>query len=1323
MMRYLQLKGVLFLTIFFLQINSFSQKENVPTNFGELPPLSKQDSAGLANLPVLSMPNWLKGPNAPKLPEFVDNSQQTHWRPVFAQQQYECGQASGIGLGFTYAINRMRDAAGNIPQNQYATHFTWNFGNGGDGWYGVSYFHSFEIVKWEGNPTVEVYGGMTAGGPARWMTGYDNYYQSMHNRVSEVYQIQLTTEEGINTLRNWIDNHLDGSDVGGVANFYTNAPGGMPTLPSGTPEAGKYVVTGWNYANHGLTICGFHDSIRWDYNSDGQYTNNIDLNGDGEITPRDWEIGGFKFANTYSGGPSFGNNGFCYMTYKSCADPYGGGGIWNNAAHVLYVKENVDPQLTAKIQITYDCRYKIRVQMGMSTDENATSPDYVLGYPLFNFQGGCQYMQGGDEIEDNKTIEFGLDITPFLNMIEPGTPARYFLLVQEDDPEGWGNGQIDNFSIIDYTNGVEEIVCNETNVTIASNTLTKMWVNHTVAYDGVSISTESMPEATVYEPYTTQLEAEGGTEPYIWDFDRNFTESSTTGTFPMVMAEQLNPGNQNDGYAVKNLGFSFPFHGQNYDEVRVHVDGYITFENLLSWPYQVYDFLKWAKNKYISPFQADLRLYSGDGMWYEGDENSATFRWKTSVNEFQNTSELNFAVQLFSNGDIKFYYGSVNDYPEMEWLSGISAGNSKYYQFTEISNDLTIPDQLIIDLEATKYPAGLDVSRTGELSGIVTQTYDDFEIKFLVTDENNLTDSKVILFSTDGSNYLVVKNTTVLAGDDDIIEFGETVQLTVQIESLGLETIYGADMQLSITDPFITLMDNTEFLGDFDPGEIKEFPMAFSFSVANDVPDGHSIDLNSLIEDSSGDDWASHIYLTAYAPDIYAANVFVDDNDNGGLDPGETADLIISVYNEGGADAENIIGTLSCSDPFITINSASANLALLIGGGTGDLTFNVTASDLVPVGHIVEFELDMTADNEYAVSDMVYIICGLLSEGFETGDFSAFPWMFAGDLEWVIDNSTMWEGSFSARSGNITHDQTSAMQLELFVLSDGVISFYKKVSSEANYDFLRFYIDGVEKASWDGDQDWTHESFNITQGIHTVRWEYEKDYSVNTGSDCGWIDNIILPPFGDQNPQIFYDPETLIKTLGFNTIVFDTIHIQNVGTGPVLYTLDVVDTTGNVVEWLDLNFQNGGLNPGDEDELIVTFDATNLAEGLYKADIVITDHIDNEYTIACWLYLNLTTGISNNISTLKYGNAPNPFDKSTQIWFEIDETSIISLEIYNNHGEKVKTLKSGSLFDPGNHALNWDGTNDAGREVPNGIYFYQIKLNNQVLTGKMIHME
>jgi len=79
-------------------------------------------------------------------------------------------------------------------------------------------------------------------------------------------------------------------------------------------------------------------------------------------------------------------------------------------------------------------------------------------------------------------------------------------------------------------------------VNITNNTTTKIWIEHTVNYDPVEIISDTLPPATVYEPYTTNLEASGGTSPYLWDYDRNYSETNYTATFPMVTAQQLSPG-------------------------------------------------------------------------------------------------------------------------------------------------------------------------------------------------------------------------------------------------------------------------------------------------------------------------------------------------------------------------------------------------------------------------------------------------------------------------------------------------------------------------------------------------------------------------------------------------------------------------------------------------------------------------------------------------------------------------------------------------------------------------------------------------------------
>jgi hypothetical protein len=64
------------------------------------------------------------------------------------------------------------------------------------------------------------------------------------------------------------------------------------------------------------------------------------------------------------------------------------------------------------------------------------------------------------------------------------------------------------------------------------------------------------------------------------------------------------------------------------------------------------------------------------------------------------------------------------------------------------------------------------------------------------------------------------------------------------------------------------------------------------------------------------------------------------------------------------------------------------------------------------------------------------------------------------------------------------------------------------VSSEANRDYLYFKIDGTTQNSWSGTVAWSEVSFSYTAGIHTFRWEYNKDGGLLSGSDKAWIDNI-----------------------------------------------------------------------------------------------------------------------------------------------------------------------------------------------------------------------
>ena len=120
-------------------------------------------------------------------------------------------------------------------------------------------------------------------------------------------------------------------------------------------------------------------------------------------------------------------------------------------------------------------------------------------------------------------------------------------------------------------------------------------------------------------------------------------------------------------------------------------------------------------------------------------------------------------------------------------------------------------------------------------------------------------------------------------------------------------------------------------------------------------------------------------------------------------------------------------------------------------------------------------------------------------------------WVIAtgGNANWYGQSAVNHDGTDAARSGAITHSQSTWMQTT--VAGPGTIGFWWKVSSESGYDKLRFYIDTTEAtAAISGEQGWTQVSgISVPAGTHTIKWQYGKDATTSTGSDAGWVDQVV----------------------------------------------------------------------------------------------------------------------------------------------------------------------------------------------------------------------
>jgi hypothetical protein len=154
----------------------------------------------------------------------------------------------------------------------------------------------------------------------------------------------------------------------------------------------------------------------------------------------------------------------------------------------------------------------------------------------------------------------------------------------------------------------------------------------------------------------------------------------------------------------------------------------------------------------------------------------------------------------------------------------------------------------------------------------------------------------------------------------------------------------------------------------------------------------------------------------------------------------------------------------------------------------------------------------------------------------EALDNTTLAWATSGNASWYGQTLVTHDGVDAAQSGLIRDSQLS--DLNTVATGPGTLTFFWKVSSEANYDFLTFKVDGAQQFSISGLVDWQQKTVAIPSGQHTVTWSYTKDGSVSVNADAGWVDQVV---YG--------------STKANQTIVFGSAPVVSVGsTGTVLAT-------------------------------------------------------------------------------------------------------------------------------------------------------------------------
>ncbi len=230
---------------------------------------------------------------------------------------------------------------------------------------------------------------------------------------------------------------------------------------------------------------------------------------------------------------------------------------------------------------------------------------------------------------------------------------------------------------------------------------------------------------------------------------------------------------------------------------------------------------------------------------------------------------------------------------------------------------------------------------------------------------------------------------------------------------------------------------------------------------------------------------------------------------------------------------------------------------------------NVTAADSGL------YEVRIFNDSGAVTSSANVAVLGISPELGQAMDDENGQWRNRSLQPWVAQNTVTWDGVDAASNSDVGDNQSST--LERIVNGPGTVRFYWKVSSERGYDYLTFKIDGERIDQISGITEWAQYTREIPEGQYTLSWTYEKDYSISSGDDQGYLDAFEYVAEDAEPPVITEQPTSQIVAPGDTA----TFSVTATGTVPLSYqwfkdSISLQGETAPTLTLTNVSVEDGG---------------------------------------------------------------------------------------------------------------------------------------------------
>jgi hypothetical protein len=452
--------------------------------------------------------------------------------------------------------------------------------------------------------------------------------------------------------------------------------------------------------------------------------------------------------------------------------------------------------------------------------------------------------------------------------------------------------------------------------------------------------------------------------------------------------------------------------------------------------------------------------------------------------------------------------------------------------------------------------------------------------------------------------------------------------------------------------------------------------------------------------------------LTVYVPilEIVDVQVINDTDGDGAIEPGETADLLVMLVNEGELSSYNTSATLETSSSDVTITDDTGFFGDILPGDTSDNAPDMFAVNVsIDAGYFSEadFRLLIEAGLYYDTLDFTMNLGEYPAS--DTGHYFAYysggPHVQSPTFEWVAIDTTQTEYP------GVSLDLSSTDEFMTRIDLPFTFVYY-------TWNVFRLGVGphGKLRARYRGyvPSDSTNTPIPNSDGNPAMMagvWDYLEPGIPDAPGDIYYYydepNHRFIVEFFQVEHYPGGDPET------FEFILYDPAYYPTpTGDGPIVVQYLTAPKQTDITIGIENFHQTIGIQ--------------YYYDGVYNPKAgEITDSFAIKYTpypqtnYPLWKPEGETDRIGGPQSESSQPDAvpnqtfmnvlcPNPFSARAQLSYQVSHRQNIRLQVYDATGRLVRNLAHG-IHDPGYYAVHWNGCDDIGRRVPNGVYFVQFE--------------